>query len=626
MRHGGLEVKMSRSTGLRVRAVVTAAVAVVAVGSGRVAQAAPEFRVNGYTTGSQMNAAVARLSDGGFVVAWNRAGSGDPDGIFARRFGPTGVPAGAEFRVNTITTGYQWQTAVAAVPGGGFVVAWSADGQDGSDQAVLARRFDAFGAAIGGEFQVNTFTTGRQYVPRVAVGPAGQFVVAWSSFGGDGNHFGVSARRYDAGGAPQGGEFQVNTYTPYIQATPSVAFDGAGNFVIAWLSAQDGSNWGVFGRRFDAFGAPLGGEFAINTYTTGFQFGASVSTDPAGNFVVAWVSNGQDGDGSGVFFRRFDSAGAAVGPEYRANTYTTDDQRDAQVSWDPLGNFVVSWTDEAQDGSSYGVFARRFEADGTQLGPEFRLNTYTTGQQGTPSLAVASDGGFVAAWSDGYQFGAAWDVVARIVPDLIFADPFESGGLGAWSSASTDGGDLSVTLGAALAGSFGLQGVVDDTAGLYVQDDSPEDEGRYRVRFAVDPNGFDPGEAAGKRRTRVLIAFQDAPTRRLFAVVLRRLNGQYAIGARARRDDNTQASTPFFNIGDVPHFVDVAWTRAGTADSNDGRLDLWIDGAHVSTLPGLDNNASGIDFVRLGALSVKATATGTLFWDGFESRRVSGPN
>jgi hypothetical protein len=239
---------------------------------------------------------------------------------------------------------------------------------------------------------------------------------------------------------------------------------------------------------------------------------------------------------------------------------------------------------------------------------------------------VGPDGGFVAAWTDSYQLGLNANTVARIVPDLILQDNFESGGLGAWSSTSTDGGDLSVTGAAALAGSLGLQGVVDDTAGLYVQDDSPEDEGRYRVRFAIDPNGFDPGEAAGKRRTRVLLAFQEAPTRRLFAVVLRRLNGQYAIGARARRDDNTQASTPFFNVTDAPLIVDVAWTQAGTPDANDGRLDLWIDGAHVSTLPGLDNNASGIDFVRLGALSVKATATGTLFWDGFESHRVSGPN
>ena len=505
---------------------------------------------------------------------------------------------------------------------------WAANGQDGDDAAVLARRYDAFGAAIGGDFQVNVFTQGRQYIPRVGVGPAGQFVVAWTSFGGDGNHFGVSARRYDGAGAPIGGEFQVNTFTDYWQMPGGVGFDDSGRFVIVWGSAgdHDGHQVGVFAQRFDASGAPAGAEFRVNTYTTGFQGDTDLAVDAAGNFVVVWASYDQDGNGAGVFGQRFDAAGTPQGGEFRVNTYTTQEQTSPRVARDGQGNFVVTWWGDYQDGSSYGVFARRFEADGTQLGPEFRLNTYTTGQQWFPDLAVGPDGGFVAIWGDGYQAGGPLNVYARIVPDLIFADAFESGGLGAWSSASTDGGDLSVTGAAALAGSFGLQGVVDDTAGLFVQDDSPEDEGRYRVRFSVDPNGFDPGEAAGKRRTRVLIAFQDAPTRRLLAVVLRRLNGQYAIGARARQDDNTQVSTPFFNIADVPLFVDVAWTRASTPDANDGRLDLWIDGAHVSTLPGLDNHASGIDFVRLGALSVKATATGTLFWDGFESRRVSGVN
>jgi hypothetical protein len=50
---------------------------------------------------------------------------------------------------------------------------------------------------------------------------------------------------------------------------------------------------------------------------------------------------------------------------------------------------------------------------------------------------------------------------------------------------------------------------------------------------------------------------------------------------------------------------------------------MWIDGALVSSLSGLDNHASGIDFVRLGALSVKTAAAGTLFFDAFDSRRAS---
>jgi hypothetical protein len=36
----------------------------------------------------------------------------------------------------------------------------------------------------------------------------------------------------------------------------------------------------------------------------------------------------------------------------------------------------------------------------------------------------------------------------------------------------------------------------------------------------------------------------------------------------------------------------------------------------------IDNDASGVDYVRLGVLSVKTGASGTLRFDQFESRRV----
>jgi hypothetical protein len=32
----------------------------------------------------------------------------------------------------------------------------------------------------------------------------------------------------------QGGEFQVNTYTPNAEQRPAVASDGSGNFVVVW--------------------------------------------------------------------------------------------------------------------------------------------------------------------------------------------------------------------------------------------------------------------------------------------------------------------------------------------------------------------------------------------------------
>jgi hypothetical protein len=168
-----------------------------------------------------------------------------------------------------------------------------------------------------------------------------------------------------------------------------------------------------------------------------------------------------------------------------------------------------------------------------------------------------------------------------------------------------------------------MQAVVDDTAGLYVQDDSPEDEVEYHARFQFDPNGFDPGEADGRYRTRIFIASEEPQSRRLLAVVLRRVGGQYSLMGRARRDDNSQADTGFFAISDAPHVVEVAWTRSSLPDASDGSFELWIDGALVSALTGLDNHVSAVDFARLGALSVKAGAAGTMFWDTFGSRRAS---
>ena len=136
----------------------------------------------------------------------------------------------------------------------------------------------------------------------------------------------------------------------------------------------------------------------MNTYTTGPQSTPAVASDGLGNFVVAWQSGyygiSQDGNGAGVFARRFDNTGVPAGPEFQVNTYTTGQQLAPAVSSDPLGNFVVVWQSgtygTGQDGSQAGVFGRLFDASGAPLGGEFQANTYTTGQQGGPS--VASDG------------------------------------------------------------------------------------------------------------------------------------------------------------------------------------------------------------------------------------------
>src|SRR6185369_17045048 len=86
---------------------------------------------------------------------------------------------------------------------------------------------------VGPEFQVNTYTTSAQELPAVAPTNAGQFVVVWQSNGGSGTDpdFGIHARRYDNGGAPLGGQFQVNTYATSAQTNPAIAPGNPGSVV-----------------------------------------------------------------------------------------------------------------------------------------------------------------------------------------------------------------------------------------------------------------------------------------------------------------------------------------------------------------------------------------------------------
>ena len=303
------------------------------------------------------------------------------------------MPAGTEFEVNTYTTLDQFDPSVCKAPDGSFVVVWQSDaGNDGDGYGVFAQRYASSGAALGTEFQVNTYTTQNQTNPDVCCDAAGDFVVVWRSYGQDGDSAGVFGQRFASGGAFQGTEFQVNTYTLSYQGMAKVCCDAAGEFVVVWQSSyQDGNLEGIFAQRFASGGAFAGTEFQVNTYTANGQSFPAVCCDATGDFVVAWESYHQDGYSEGVFGQRFASSGAPRGTEFQVNTYTTQDQGDPALCCDKEGDFTVVWSSFGQDGYDEGVFGQRFASGGVARGTEFQVNTYTTARQFVPSVCKAAD-------------------------------------------------------------------------------------------------------------------------------------------------------------------------------------------------------------------------------------------
>jgi hypothetical protein len=387
----------------------------------------PEFRVNTYTTHAQNDPSVALDSAGNFVVVWWGRGGHEDSGIFAQRYASTGEPLGGEFRVNTFTPFSQVLPAVASDSAGNFVVVWASTNQV-PGHGIFAQRYASTGAPLGEEFQVNTSSDG--VFPSAASDSVGNVVVAWANYGQDGHADGIFAQRYASTGEPLGGEFRVNTFTPFNQRDASVASDSAGNFVVAWESlGQDSSDTGIFAQRYASTGEPLGGEFRVNTFTTSYQLDPSVASDSAGNFIVAWESLGQDGSDTGIFAQRYASTGAPLGGEFRVNTQTGGDQGRPSVASDSAGNFVVAWQSFGQDGSDTGISAQRYASTGAPLGGEFRVNTYTTDFQNAPSVFSDSAGNFVVAWEsyrqDGYldgvfaqRFSAACEASVQVKGDV----------------------------------------------------------------------------------------------------------------------------------------------------------------------------------------------------------------
>lgn len=376
--------------------------------------AGDEFRVNTYTTGVQMSAKTAMDKDGDFVITWTSRGqdAGAEYGIYAQRYNAQGVAQGAEFRVNTYTPDRQNAPAIAMDDNGNFVIVWTSSGQDGNMGGVFGQRFNAAGQAVGSEFQVNTTTAGNQYSSSVAMDSDGDFAVTWSSPNDADPSYGIYARCFDATGAAKTGEIHVNTYTTGIQRFSTIAMDNDGDFVVAWQSEQDGSSYGIYGQRFNANGVPQGSEFRANTFTENSQKSVAAAMDQDGDFVIAWQSVGQEGNSDGIYAQRYNANGIAQGSEFHVNTYITGSQSIPAVAMNN-NEFVITWTSNGQDGSETGVYAQRFNASGLAQGDEFRVNSYTAGAQGTPGIAIDNDNDFIIVWTSAGQDGSGNGVYAQ---------------------------------------------------------------------------------------------------------------------------------------------------------------------------------------------------------------------
>ncbi|MGV3552414.1 calcium-binding protein [Rhizobium sp.] len=208
--------------------------------------------------GDQQNVDITGLENGGYVLTWED-GAGDADGsaVFQQRFKANGDAAGRAARVNTTTEGQQTGTVTAALEDGGWVVTWLSADQDGKT-SLYQKVFNPDGSLRVDERRVGTDGDLVQYNTSVASLADGGWVVAWQTQSDDIQISKVHYQRYNPDGSRAG---QTGSYLdlgyPVEELRPSVVGLKDGGFAIAYSGGEIGSTEGLYGltlRLHDADG------------------------------------------------------------------------------------------------------------------------------------------------------------------------------------------------------------------------------------------------------------------------------------------------------------------------------------------------------------------------------------
>ncbi len=223
----------------------------------------------------------------------------------------------------------------------------------------------------------------------------------------------VYAQRVSAAGVKIGGEFRVNEFTEFNQRDAALSPLAGGGFVAVWVSELQRANNAsdIYARVFQADGS-AGAEFCVSSGATRPCGAPAVAGTPGGGFTVTWVQHAlQRTNGMDIFARAFDATGVAAGEAFEVNTFTYGDQFSPSIA--SLGaQQLLVWSSMGQDGSWEGVFAQALNG-ATKIGDEFRVNEARALSQKHPQVVSDGAGRALILWSGYSAGGSGFDVNGR---------------------------------------------------------------------------------------------------------------------------------------------------------------------------------------------------------------------
>lgn len=393
-------------------ALLTAATS-FAHGQGSYSTEGTEFNITGVLAGEQVYPNGSITPTGGYIVWQDNITDGDAAGISALKLDGSLAGTLSTFRVNQIGTGLQERPVVSVLKNGGAAFIWQG-GKLGFQH--VYGRFYAPTGWVTGDVLVNATTNQSQSEAVLATLTNGNVVVTWSSE----NQVDATSLKdvyfqiLTPTGQKFGSETLINQTTAYNQRSSAIAPLSDGRFVVVWVSEQQRfeNSVDIYGRIYSAVGTPVSPEFLIsNSTNTCANPAVAAATD--GGFMVTWMERDiQNQINKWDIYARPVSSAAVLGVTRKVNAYVTGDQLAPKIA-SINGDYLVSWTSMAQDGSGDGAFGRFLNADGSLHGDEFRINTTTVGNQMHPVVVSDGTARFLAIWTSFVGGNASYDLYAQ---------------------------------------------------------------------------------------------------------------------------------------------------------------------------------------------------------------------
>lgn len=263
---------------------------------------------------------LAFVPSGHYLVTWHEADTWEEDTwIYTRFVRPDPLELGPLIQVATSSSEELTTAKLSAGPDGRFVVAWRGMsewvrlGEHLYYSNLYARLYDPDGIATSDVLLIEAGSSepagGYMVAHDVVMGSEGGFVVVWSVSG----EAGVLAREYDGDGVPTGIEAWIDLDMEDALDTriPAIV-PWSGGYILA-VEGQTEHTRNVHALVLDLDLGPSGSGFMVHDWSASRQSFPSLAAHEDGRFIVAWTSEDQDGDDTGVFAQRFSADGSPVG-------------------------------------------------------------------------------------------------------------------------------------------------------------------------------------------------------------------------------------------------------------------------------------------------------------------------